>query len=58
MKNFDGILRLPATCDELGKNGPFAPSPSLFIDERRDLWVPDDEALAPGIARVLRAERQ
>src|SRR5271157_5587946 len=32
MKNFDGIFRSPATCDELGKNLPFAPSPSLFID--------------------------
>src|SRR5664279_2052201 len=32
MKNFDGILRFPATCDELGKKGPFAPSPSLSID--------------------------
>src|ERR1039457_6394687 len=32
MKNFDGIFRLPATCDELGKNGPSAPSPSLSID--------------------------
>src|ERR1039457_6276897 len=32
MKNFDGIFRLPATCDELGKNGPSAPSPSLFMD--------------------------
>src|SRR5208283_3088173 len=32
MKNFDGILRLPATCDELGKNGPAAPSPSLFME--------------------------
>ena len=32
MKNFDGILRSPATCDELGKNFPLTPSPSLFID--------------------------
>src|SRR5664279_4897712 len=32
MKNFEGIFRFPATCDELGKNGPLAPSPSLFIE--------------------------
>src|SRR6516165_8716956 len=32
MKNFDGMLRLPYTSDELGKNFPPAPSPSLFID--------------------------
>src|SRR6516164_1147910 len=32
MKNFDGMLRLPYTCEELGKNLPFAPSPSLFIE--------------------------
>src|SRR6266568_3266362 len=32
MKNFDGIFRLPATCEELGKNAPVGPSPSSSID--------------------------
>src|SRR5664279_935567 len=32
MKNFAGILRLPATCAELGKNIPLAPSPSSSME--------------------------
>src|SRR5215469_1617839 len=32
MKNLLGIFWLPYTCAELGKNGPFGPSPSPSID--------------------------
>src|SRR5271166_5875677 len=63
MKNFDGILRLPATCDELGKNGPSFPSPSLFIETgaidgfriTKRLLQESREYLAPNATRHAKA---
>src|SRR5438309_554906 len=41
MKNFAGILRLPATCAELGKKAPVgpSPSPSMVRGATEGFWI-------------------